>query len=97
MYVSTPLYVSKLKKASFYIYINSSESADCVVPPVRKRAKRDVHARVRQLGSEPATANVKSESDGPGMEIYELESLSRAVSSKLAPDWLHKGEQPIRS
>ena len=33
-----------------------------------------------------------------GMEIYELYSLSTAVStSKLAPDWLHKSEQPIRS
>ena len=33
-----------------------------------------------------------------GMEIYQLWSLSRVVStSKLAPDWLHKSEQPIRS
>ena len=35
---------------------------------------------------------------GPGMEIYELYSLSRVVStSKLTPDWLRKSEQPIRS
>ena len=34
----------------------------------------------------------------PGMEIYECQSLSRVVStSKLAPDWLHESEQPIRS
>ena len=34
----------------------------------------------------------------PGMEIYESWSLSRVVStSKLAPDWLPKSEQPIRS
>ena len=33
-----------------------------------------------------------------GTEIYELQSLSRVVSTiKLAPDWLHKSEQPIRS
>ena len=33
-----------------------------------------------------------------GMEIYELFSLSRVgPTSKLAPDWLHKSEQPIRS
>ena len=32
------------------------------------------------------------------METYELQSLSRVVStSKLAPDWLLKSEQPIRS
>ena len=30
-------------------------------------------------------------------EIYELQSLSRVGStSKLAPDWLHRHEQPIR-
>ena len=34
----------------------------------------------------------------PGMEIYELYSLSRVVStSKLAPDGLHKSEQQVRS
>ena len=34
----------------------------------------------------------------PGMEIYELKSLSRVGStSMLAPDWLQKSEQPIRS
>ena len=33
-----------------------------------------------------------------GMEIYGLRSLSRVVStSNLAPDWLHKSGQPIRS
>ena len=33
----------------------------------------------------------------PGMEIYELQSLSRDGStSKLAPDWLHTSKQPIR-
>ena len=32
------------------------------------------------------------------MEIYELQSLSTVGSTrKLAPDWLHKSEQPIRS
>ena len=32
------------------------------------------------------------------MEIYELKSSSRVGSpSKLAPNWLHKSEQPIRS
>ena len=32
------------------------------------------------------------------MEIYELQSLSRVGStSMMAPDWLHKSEQPIRS
>ena len=31
------------------------------------------------------------------MEIYELQSLLRVVStSELAPDWLQKSEQPIR-
>ena len=31
-----------------------------------------------------------------GWVIYELESVSRVVStSRLAPDWLHKSEQPI--
>ena len=34
----------------------------------------------------------------PGMEIYEFQSLLRVVStSKLAPDQLHKSEQPNRS
>ena len=33
-----------------------------------------------------------------GMEIYELKSLSKVVStSQLASDWLHKSEKPIRS
>ena len=32
------------------------------------------------------------------METYEFQSLSRVGStSKLAPVWLHKSEQPIRS
>ena len=32
------------------------------------------------------------------MEIYQLQSLSRVVSTrKLTPDWLHESEQPIRS
>ena len=32
------------------------------------------------------------------MEIYEFKSLSRVVSTgKLAPNWLHRSEQPIRS
>ena len=34
----------------------------------------------------------------PGAETFELQSLSRGVSTrKLAPDWLHRSEQPIRS
>ena len=48
---------------------------------------------LQELKHRPWTADYKP----PGMEIYELKSLSRVVStSKLAPDWLHNSEKPMK-
>ena len=50
------------------------------------------------LGHQGPAGQAEARLDEAGMEIYGLKSKSIAVStSKLAFDWLHKSEQPIRS
>ena len=50
------------------------------------------------LANRESTMACRFDADLAGIEIYELQSLSRVVSTSiLAPDWLHKSEQPKRS